>query len=75
MRYIRPGMKLTTLFAAAAAGLFLSSVSCERHSWEETKALHEKHGGHGGAHEEKHEGGEHHGGESHEGGKHSEEAH
>jgi hypothetical protein len=40
-------MKPTTLFAAAAAGLFLSSVSCERHSWEETKALHEQHGAHG----------------------------
>ncbi len=39
-------MKTTTLFAAAAAGLFLSSVSCERHEWEETKALHEPHGAH-----------------------------
>jgi len=47
-------MKLTSLFAAAAAGLFLSSVSCERHDWEETKALHEKHG-HGASHgDEKH---------------------
>jgi hypothetical protein len=42
-------MKLTSLFAAAATGLFLSSVSCERHDWEETKALHEKHG-HGASH-------------------------
>lgn len=42
-------MKTTSLFAAAAAGLFLSSVSCERHEWEETKALHEKHG-HGASH-------------------------
>jgi hypothetical protein len=39
-------MKLTSLFAAAAAGLFLCSVSCERHEWEETKALHEAHGSH-----------------------------
>jgi len=65
MRYIGPGMKSTTLFAAAAAGLFLSSVSCERHSWEETKALHEQHGH--AAHGE----GEHHGdathGDEHEG--------
>ncbi|MCH7225871.1 hypothetical protein [Haloferula sp. A504] len=38
-----------------AATLFLVSVSCERHDWEETKALHEQHGhaahadGHGDA--------------------------
>jgi hypothetical protein len=62
MRYIRRGMKLTTLSAAAVAGLFLGSVSCERHSWDETKALHEKHG-HGG-HEE-HAGADHKGGEHH----------
>jgi len=37
-------MKLM-LFAAAAAGLMLGGVSCERHSWDETKKLHEKHGG------------------------------
>jgi len=64
MRYTRPGMKPTTLLAAAAAGLFLSSVSCERHSWEETKALHEQHGhgAHGDSHghDDKHEGGDHH---------------
>lgn len=56
-------MKLTTLFAAAAAGLFLSSVSCERHSWEETKALHEKHGHaeHGAEHGAEHAGPEKHG--------------
>jgi hypothetical protein len=35
-------MKSTVLFATAAAGLFL--VSCERHEWEDTKVLHEKHG-------------------------------
>lgn len=58
IRYIRPGMKPTTLFAAAAAGLFLSSVSCERHSWEETKVLHEKHG-HGAHAEGEHKDGEH----------------
>jgi hypothetical protein len=55
-------MKSTTLFAAAAAGLFLSSVSCERHDWEETKALHEPHGSHAahGAHgDEKHAEGAH----------------
>lgn len=38
-------MKSTTLFAAAA-GLFLCSVSCERHEWKDTKALHEPHGSH-----------------------------
>jgi hypothetical protein len=66
-------MKLTTLFAAAAAGLFLSSVSCERHSWEDTKALHEQHGAHAHAdHGDKHEGGEH-GEESHGAEEHSEE--
>jgi hypothetical protein len=60
-------MKLTTLFAAAAAGLFLSSVSCERHSWEETKALHEKHGHatHGAEHGTEHAGPEKHGTEHH----------
>jgi hypothetical protein len=29
---------------------FLAGVACERHSWEETKVLHEQHGGHGAAH-------------------------
>ena len=54
-------MKLTTLFAAAVAGLFLCSVSCERHDWEETKALHEPHGAHAAEKhgEAKHAGGEH----------------
>lgn len=33
-------------FHCLAAGLFLVAVSCERHEWEETKALHE-HGSHG----------------------------
>ena len=53
-------MKLTTLSAAAVAGLFLGSVSCERHSWDDTKALHEKHGH--GAHDDhaEHKGGDHH---------------
>lgn len=63
MRYTRRGMKLTTLSAAAVAGLFLGSVSCERHSWDETKALHEKHGhgAHGEGHGEGHDShGEHH---------------
>lgn len=49
IRYTRGGMKLTSIFATAAAGLLLCSVSCERHEWEETKALHEKHG-HGASH-------------------------
>lgn len=53
-------MKLTSLFAAAAAGLFLSSVSCERHDWEETKALHEKHG-HGASHGDSEHGADTHG--------------
>lgn len=61
IRYTRAGMKPTTLFAAAAAGLFLFATSCERHDWEETRKLHEKHGhaSHGeehgdGHHVEKH---------------------
>lgn len=33
-------------FAAVTAGLMLAGVSCERHAWDETKKLHEKHGGH-----------------------------
>lgn len=67
-------MKLTTLSAAAVAGLFLGSVSCERHSWDETKALHEKHG-HGAGHGEGHDAhGEHKGGEHHEEHKSSEGA-
>jgi hypothetical protein len=59
-------MKLTSLFAAAATGLFLSSVSCERHEWEETKALHEKHG-HGASH-----GDDKHGDVEHDAGAHGE---
>lgn len=47
-------MKLTSLFAAAVAALFLCSVSCERHEWEETKALHEPHGVHASHGAEKH---------------------
>jgi len=58
----RGGMKLTSLFAAATAALFLCSVSCERHEWEETKALHEKHG-HGASHGEDSHGAEGHGAE------------
>ena len=60
-------MKSTVLFAAAAAGLFLSSVSCERHSWEETKKLHETHGGHGHAEhgEEHHDSADHAEGKAH----------
>jgi hypothetical protein len=46
-------MKFTSLLAAAAAGLFLSSISCERHEWEETKVLHQKHG-HGASDGDKH---------------------
>lgn len=52
-------MKPTTLFAAAAAaGLFLAATSCERHEWEETKQLHEKHGhaSHGEDHGDGHHG-------------------
>lgn len=74
-------MKSTTLFAAVATGLFLCSVSCERHSWDEVKKLHEGHGshGHGAGHAEgehaDHAGAEHkdeHGTEKHEE-KHGEE--
>jgi hypothetical protein len=49
IRYTRAAMKSIVLIAAA--GLFL--MSCERHEWEETKVLHEKHG-HGAGHGEKH---------------------
>ena len=72
-------MKLTTLFAAAAAGLFLVATSCERHEWSETKALHEKHGhgGHGEGHDAAH--GEGHGeaahGDKYAVEKHEEKAH
>ena len=71
-------MKPTTLFAAAAAGLFLVATSCERHEWTETKKLHEKHGhaahgeGHDAAHDKGHE--ESHG-DSHAVEKHEEKAH
>ena len=34
------------LLAWMAAGMMLAGVSCERHSWDETRKLHEKHGGH-----------------------------
>lgn len=62
-------MKVT--FLLAAAGLFLASVSCERHSWDEVKVLHEPHG-HGGHHAGGHEG---HEGESAEAHGHGEEGH
>ena len=65
-------MKLTTLSAAAVAGLFLGSVSCERHSCDETKALHEKHGGGHGGHEEHAKHDDH---ADHKGGEHHDEAH
>ncbi|MEM1084513.1 MAG: hypothetical protein AAGI48_10400 [Verrucomicrobiota bacterium] len=47
-------MKAIHLFAI---GLFLAAVSCERHSWEDTKVLHEKHDekGHGDKEGEKEE--------------------
>ena len=59
IRYTRRGMKSIVLFAAA--GLFL--VSCERHDWEDTKVLHEKHGhsAHGEGHGDDH--GADHGGD------------
>ncbi|MCW1922787.1 hypothetical protein OKA05_09515 [Luteolibacter arcticus] len=65
-------MKPTTLFAAAAAGLFLVATSCERHEWEETRKLHEKHGhaAHGEGHDAAH--GEAHG-DDHKVEKHGEE--
>lgn len=51
-----PRMKAAYL---AAAGLFLAAVSCERHEWEETKVLHESHGGHEGGDHAEHADGEH----------------
>lgn len=47
---------MKTIFLVTA-GLFLAMVSCERHEWEETKALHEPHGGH----DHGHHGDTHHG--------------
>ncbi|MGE9270918.1 MAG: hypothetical protein ACQKBU_08965 [Verrucomicrobiales bacterium] len=44
-------MKFLSLLAVA---VFLSAVSCERHSYEETKILHESHGGHDEHSEEAH---------------------
>ena len=33
-------------FASLTAAAFLGGVSCERHDWEDTKKLHQPHGGH-----------------------------
>jgi len=33
-------------FASLAAAAFLLGVSCERHDWDDTKVLHQPHGGH-----------------------------
>ncbi|MBK1825421.1 hypothetical protein [Haloferula rosea] len=33
-----------------AAGAFFAAVSCERHSFEDTKVLHEQHSDHGDGH-------------------------
>jgi hypothetical protein len=52
-------MKATFLLAA---GLFVASVSCERHDWEEVKVLHEEHhheGHHAEGAEGEHATGEH----------------
>ncbi|WP_193210536.1 hypothetical protein [Luteolibacter marinus] len=68
-------MKLTTIFAAASTGLFLASVSCERHPWEETKALHEHHGSHDAGHGEKHGDGHAEGAAHDDGGHEVEQAH
>ena len=38
-------MKLM-FFTVVVAGMLLAGVSCERHAWDDTKKLHEKHGGH-----------------------------
>lgn len=50
-------------FYLLAAGLFLAAVSCERHTWEETKILHEtpsdEHSDHAEGHGEGHEGHDH----------------
>jgi len=37
------------LVILALAGMALSCGACERHAWQETKALHEQHGGDHGA--------------------------
>lgn len=37
------------LVLSSVAGLVLCSGACERHQWQETKALHEQHGSHGAA--------------------------
>lgn len=41
-------MKQLVAACMVLAGIF--GVSCERHSWEETKPLHQPHGGHGSGH-------------------------
>ncbi len=45
-RCATPAPEMKAIFLCTA-GLFLAMVSCERHEWEETKALHEPHGSHG----------------------------
>lgn len=51
-RSVTPAPEMKAIFLVTA-GLFLAMVSCERHEWESTKALHESHshghgeGGHG----------------------------
>lgn len=32
--------------SSLVVGAYLLGASCERHDWEETKKLHEQHGGH-----------------------------
>ncbi len=53
-RCATPAPEMKAIFLCTA-GLFLAMVSCERHEWEDTKALHEPHGDHGS------HGGDHHG--------------
>ena len=62
-------MKLPHLFAAS---LFLAVVSCERHSYEETKVLHEQHGhdDHAGHGHDDHAGHDHHDHSGHDHGDH-----
>lgn len=42
------------LFTGIALTFFVGFPACERHDWEETKKLHQPHGGHGHDHDDHH---------------------
>lgn len=63
------GMHRKILLSGIALTFFVGFSACERHDWEETKKLHQPHGGHG--HDEHHDDAEHH----HDGGKTDDHGH